>query len=1681
MHPLARPLAGFAVAAAALFASGCVSHAPGGPAPLAAISPLPAPSPRAPVLSVAPVGAADTLAQIRIRFTDDLIPLERLESPDERAILDRFSIAPALPGRFRFLTPRMIAFEADRAWPGATRIRVTVAKGLRDVHGRTLDADLSWTFETPLVTLSDLPGSGDDEQTPRDVRPRLEFTANLPLDRASLEAHAQARPRGGGSAVSLALPPETASPQPTATEDPQSAFDPSAHDWRYALVPTAALRKGTTYDLAIEPGVLPRDGNRPTERAFHGKFTTYDALAFLGAKRGSAESARFTGGDPRLAFSTPIDEKSLSALALEPAPPRGTHAFAVIDGGVAVDAALLAPQTEYRVRIGAELRDTYGQRLGAAHTAAFRTGDLAPDVWAPNGLNLFASSRDVRLNVYAVNAPAGVRAIFRPLTPADVVLHPDVSGAPDRGDVLPPPSSWPAFDVRGPRNVERTIEVPLRERLRAPAGVLAYGLGAQLRRGEDPFVAAGVVQLTDLGTFVQWFPDGGSVRVHRIADGTPVAGAQVEVYPSQAQSEAKTAPVRCATATTGTDGVATFAGPSFAACAADDGGEDSAPSLVTIVRRGDDWTYVRTQEYTGAYIGDLDNSWSSAKPLARGDLYSDRMLYQPGETVQMSGAAWFLVDGRLRHGVAPSYGLTLELPNGTKRDLGRRSADAFGAFAFPVAVRRDDPLGYYIVRAGAGNGEQVSGSFRVAEFKPPTFKVDLTLDRAFAVRGTTVSGTASNRYLFGAPLAGATTAFTVTRSPSSYAPKGRDGFTFGRRWFWPEQQPDAATDVLQTSATVDGNGASTVAVPVANDLPFAMDYLVDAQTTDASNIAVADEKTFTALPSDTLIGVAADDVGTAGRPLAVRILATDPAGKARANMQVHVELQLARYASATQVVEGAEAPVDSVTYETTASTDLTTGEDAVTARLTPAKPGTYRVRATRAGAQNDPGETDAEVWVGGGGETLWYARDPNQLTVKLDRATYRPGDTATVLVQSPFPAAELHVSVVRHGVLWETTAPVRGATPSVRFRVTPEMVPNAAVEAFAVRRGPPPRDKPADGGNALARVGFAPFEVAHDAKVLHVDVHPASGTLRPAARQTIALHVADAAHRPAFSELTVIVANEAVLQLTGYRPPDLAAEVYADQPIATRFADNREALVLATLARPAEKGWGFGGGLSSEEQDPRVRRRFSPLAYFTAALRTDANGDARVSFTVPDDLTTWRVMAVASTSDARFGRGDTTFRTTQPLIANPVVPQFARPGDRFDAGVAVTNGTGAAGTLSIDGTLSGPLAFAPPTASPSPATSLQVPLERQTRAYRFPMVASEAGTATATFRVRGGGAGDAFEIPVPVRDADVLEAVVQTGTTASRAEVPLSVAAGTPRNTGGLDVVLASSLLPEIDAAAQSALLGDERVAIASASRLAVAADLALLAQRDGGEARTARALAAAEIALLRGLRRADGGFAAYWRAEGSDAEDSLTALAALAQARAAHIDDGGLVDGARAYAAAVLADPAARAKWCSSEDCKARLRLHALDALAAAGDRRTTFFDDIDARRDALPFADRARLARLMELAPEWRSRGDTLSGVLEASLSASAMGAVVNLPARYAWFDEPAVTQSEMLRLALVRHADTETLDRLTRGLLAMRRNGSFGCACENAAALGALIAVAQTEPDTAFTGSATLAARN
>ncbi len=87
------------------------------------------------------------------------------------------------------------------------------------------------------------------------------------------------------------------------------------------------------------------------------------------------------------------------------------------------------------------------------------------------------------------------------------------------------------------------------------------------------------------------------------------------------------------------------------------------------------------------------------------------------------------------------------------------------------------------------------------------------------------------------------------------------------------------------------------------------------------------------------------------------------------------------------------------------------------------------------------------------------------------------------------------------------------------------------------------------------------------------------------------------------------------------------------------------------------------------------RSEFVDSAYWNPVVKTDASGRATITFTLPDNLTTWAILSTGVTNDTKVGEGTSEFIVSKPLIARPLLPMFARAGDMLEVPVNVHNTT----------------------------------------------------------------------------------------------------------------------------------------------------------------------------------------------------------------------------------------------------------------------------------------------------------------------------------------------------------------------------------------------------------------------
>ncbi|HVK58943.1 MAG TPA: alpha-2-macroglobulin family protein, partial [Candidatus Kapabacteria bacterium] len=116
--------------------------------------------------------------------------------------------------------------------------------------------------------------------------------------------------------------------------------------------------------------------------------------------------------------------------------------------------------------------------------------------------------------------------------------------------------------------------------------------------------------------------------------------------------------------------------------------------------------------------------------------------------------------------------------------------------------------------------------------------------------------------------------------------------------------------------------------------------------------------------------------------------------------------------------------------------------------------------------------------------------------------------------------------------------------------------------------------------------------------------------------------------------------------------------------------EERQELKLAESDVSASKDGG-----SAEDPAVQVRSDFRSTIIWQPALKTDNNGEAEVSISYPDSLTTWRATARAVTTASQFGISHEIARTRMPLIVRLQAPRFFLVGDTVTVSALINNNT----------------------------------------------------------------------------------------------------------------------------------------------------------------------------------------------------------------------------------------------------------------------------------------------------------------------------------------------------------------------------------------------------------------------
>ncbi|HLU66552.1 MAG TPA: MG2 domain-containing protein [Kofleriaceae bacterium] len=1124
------------------------------------------------------------------------------------------------------------------------------------------------------------------------------------------------------------------------------------------------LSQGTDYQLRCE-GLSGAGGPEPMLEAFSQLLHTYPTFSVVTIEP-SGRDVPADDVEIQILLANPVDVEALRKhLKSSPRIP-GLERGALDGDGTTYRAVVnLEVQTDYTIEIKKGLADVFGQELDDRVVRSFRTGDARPRMSLETG-------------IYALEPTAG----GYPVWTRSVETFSLACAAVPRGKIVALLTSEmdydPWYNAQNPdqvkwkelglRRVEKTFTVADAknnwhlEKIDLPKvcggderGLYLADFGSnEIEPDPDRMWAYRpsrrvLANVTDLGVLIKAGPASGLVWVTSISSGRPVAGASVTVYSPQGKKV--------------WSGVSDARGlvelPGSARLLRGSGQDDvhdyysyRSQRLIAVVEKGDDLAAVDGNWANGIQIWNfgVSEDRSGAETRVRGLIQSDRGIYRPGETVHFKGLVREIAVGRaprvpsgapVRVTVRDSRGATLMEK---KLPLTR-----FGGFWFDLPLTEAAPTGDYQVVATIKK-QTFRESFQVEEFRKVAFEVDVTAPVRHAALGDKLLFKAQADFLFGAPVKGAKVRWQVQRRPHrlefarfpgygfvDWAARGNDS------WWYGGYHDGYLSFVSDGESVTDARGAASFTVrDPQSSFDGPQDYLARAVVTDESDQSVGKQVVMTAHPSEFYLGLHTQEfVQAVDMPFAVNTVALRPDGSqigTRAVLSfVRQSWDCNRWGSYRSYSSCSPRHTPVLEREITIPATGTGTE-----RILPKEPGEYVIRIQATDSKGAKVSSSSYLWVIGKGEAFWSGDEDARMSLVASKSEYLPGETARIVARTGLKSPTALVTLERNGILSARVIELETASQGIEIPIAAAHAPNvyASVAMVSGRTGEGDRHRP------RFKMGVVELAVSSEQNRLEVAIATDKESYQPgeAVSGTVRL---TSAGRPVVGEIALSVADEGVLQLIGYRTPDPMKAFFASWGLGVDAATNWNR--IARLGDPTGSDLEEGGDGGPAGGEDRVRSRFVSSAFWAPHLTTGADGVARFTFTAPDNLTAFRIMAVAADDGTRFGSGDRRITIAKPLLAKPVLPRFIGEGDRVEVGLVVHNDTGQDGTATVTAKATGvSLATAEQTVKVASGGSARV---------RFRGRARRAAEARFELAVRMGDHRDALVIAVPIERGLVID------------------------------------------------------------------------------------------------------------------------------------------------------------------------------------------------------------------------------------------------------------------------------------------------------------------------------------
>lgn len=603
---------------------------------------------------------------------------------------------------------------------------------------------------------------------------------------------------------------------------------------------------------------------------------------------------------------------------------------------------------------------------------------------------------------------------------------------------------------------------------------------------------------------------------------------------------------------------------------------------------------------------------------------------------------------------------------------------------------QDLPSGLYTAHLQLKHhGSCGSVSFKKEAYRLPRFEVQLSspdivsLDQAFKVDLTA-------RYYAGGQVQQRPVRWRVTQFPYTWTPGKLEGFRYSSDGRFSGREPFRATPLIQREGETDKDGATQINLdPTIEPTAQPRSYVVEATVTGADDQTISATRRVLALPP-MVLGLKAPNYIKKATALNPQIVVVGAKGDLIEGQEVSVKLSKREWHSHLQAgdfSQGSAKYVTEVVDEVVSETTVLSQSKPLTLKLPLSGAGVYIIELQAHDRLGRAQVVSADFYAAGDEAVTWSRPPTKVFKVTPDQASYVPGDVAHLVLESPFQKARaLAIVETPQGNRYHWLKVSKGSA-TFDLPIGKGFVPRLPVH-FVLMRGrsskPTPQldlGKPATLA-ATTWISVKPVENRIEVSLDH------SLKAQPGDEFDIHIKLKTPDGKPLSGEATLWLVDQAVLALGTEQEIDPLPDFITAMPTRMTLRDTRN-MVLGYLPFQEQPGGDVPARMSlaqSKLMDKvSVRRNFKTVPFYDPNIKIGSTGEAKVHIKLPDNLTVFKIRAKVVSGAERFGYAKSEVSVRLPVIVQPTLPRFVRPGDQFVAQAIgrIVEGDGGAGLAQI--------------------------------------------------------------------------------------------------------------------------------------------------------------------------------------------------------------------------------------------------------------------------------------------------------------------------------------------------------------------------------------------------------------